>query len=143
DPLALSLATLAALVVVGVVVTRLRRRAPRRAVELGWGCGGARVSPRMQYTATSYAEPLVRIFDAPLGVSRSVATTTADAPYVVRAMSFRQRVRDVFEEHGYRPLLRAAARVGDAGRALHNGSVHRYLAWSFATFVVVLGLAAR
>ncbi|WP_088284179.1 proton-conducting transporter membrane subunit [Kineosporia sp. A_224] len=143
DPLALGLAALAALVVVAGVVARLRRRAPRRAVELGWGCGGARVSPRMQYTATSYAEPLVRIFDAPLGVSRSVATTTADAPYVVRAMSFRQRVRDVFEEHGYRPLLRAAARVGDAGRALHNGSVHRYLAWSFATFVVVLGLAAR
>jgi formate hydrogenlyase subunit 3/multisubunit Na+/H+ antiporter MnhD subunit len=143
DPVALALAALLAAVVVGAVAARLRRRAPRRAVDLGWGCGGARVSPRMQYTATSYAEPLVRIFDAPLGVTRSVATSRYDAPYLVQEMTFRQRVRDVVEERGYRPLLAVVTRVADAARRLHNGSVHRYLAWSFATFVVVLGVASR
>ena len=143
DPLALTLAALLAALLVGVVAARLRRRAPRRAVDLGWGCGGARVSPRMQYTATSYAEPLVRIFDGPLGVARSVASRGYEAPYLVKELSFRQRVRDVVEERGYRPLLAAVSRVADAARGLHNGSVHRYLAWSFATFVVVLGLAAR
>ncbi len=40
-----------------------RRRDParprrRRRVAMPWGCGGVRVDPRMQYTATSFAEPL-------------------------------------------------------------------------------------
>ena len=143
DPVALAVTGLLAAVVVGVGAARLRRRAPRRVVDLGWGCGGARVSPRMQYTATSYAEPLVRIFDGPLGVTRSVAASGYDAPYLEHEVTFRQRVRDVVEERGYRPVLAAVTRVADAARGLHNGSVHRYLAWSFATFVVVLGLAAR
>ena len=97
----------------------------------------------MQYTATSYAEPLVRIFDGALGVTRSVATSGYDAPYLVQEMTFRQRVQDVVEERGYRPFLAVVGRLADVARGLHNGSVHRYLAWSFATFVVVLGLAAR
>lgn len=143
DPVALAVTAALAALALAVVAARLRRRVPRRAVALGWGCGGARVSPRMQYTATSYAEPLVRIFDGPLGVTRSVATASFDAPYLEHEVTFRQRVRDVVEDRGYAPVLRLAVRAGDAARRLHNGSVHRYLAWSFATFVVVLGLAAR
>ncbi|HEY6797092.1 MAG TPA: hypothetical protein VI248_20660, partial [Kineosporiaceae bacterium] len=140
-----ALAALAGVLVsaVAVVALVLRLRRPRRAVELGWGCGGARVSPRMQYTATSYAEPLVRVFDGALGVARSVDARPAGGPYLEEAVRFRQRLRDAVEERAYRPLLAAAVRAGDAARRLQNGSVHRYLAWSFAAFVAVLLAAGR
>jgi formate hydrogenlyase subunit 3/multisubunit Na+/H+ antiporter MnhD subunit len=143
DPLALTQLPAGGPGAVGAVAARLRRRAPRRAVDLAWGCGGARVSPRMQYTATSYAEPLVRIFDGALGVDRSVHTRTDDALYVVREMAFRQRLHDVIEDRAYRPVLAAARRAADAARLLQNGSINRYLAWSFASFLLVLMAAAR
>ncbi len=143
DPLALVLVSLVAVGAVVVVAVRLRGRVRRRAVDLAWGCGGARVSPRMQYTATSYAEPLVRVFDGFLGVSRSVDTRSADAPYLVQEITFRQRLGDVVEDRAYAPCLRLVSRGADAARRLHNGSLGRYLAWSFTTFVVVLVAAAR
>ena len=46
------------------------RKVPRRRVELAWGCGGVRANARMQYTATSYAEPLTRVFDDALRAER-------------------------------------------------------------------------
>src|SRR5436190_14815102 len=54
DPVAL--AVMAGLVALPVLVAAVAtaRRHPRRITELAWGGGGARVSPRMQYTATSY-----------------------------------------------------------------------------------------
>ncbi len=143
DPVALTVLAIVAAVLIGLVAARLRQRMPRRAVELGWGCGGARLSPRMQYTATSYAEPLVRIFDGPLGADRSIATTHGEAPYVVRGITFRQRVADVVEERGYTPVLRLISAGSDRARRAHNGNLHRYLGWSFLTFLLVLAWAVR
>jgi formate hydrogenlyase subunit 3/multisubunit Na+/H+ antiporter MnhD subunit len=143
EPLVLAGLGVTLAVVLAVLVLVLRARAPRRAVELGWGCGGARVSPRMQYTATSYAEPLVRVFDGVLGVARSIDSRPAPGPYLVAEIRFRQWLLDAVEERVYRPLLTAAVRVADAARGLQNGSVHRYLAWSFSAFVVVLLAASR
>jgi hypothetical protein len=97
----------------------------------------------MQYTATSYAEPLVRVFDGVLGVARSIDSRPAPGPYLVAEIRFRQWLLDAVEERVYRPLLTAAVRVADAARGLQNGSAHRYLAWSFSAFVVVLLAASR
>ncbi len=139
DPTAL---VLLALVVTLPLVTAgwaLARRVPRQRSELAWGCGGVRTSPRMQYTATSYAEPLVRIFDDALAPTRDISVTHAEeSRFTVRAMAYSQRVVDVIEARGYAPLVQALARLGDWGRSVHNGSIHRYLAFSFAALLVVL-----
>jgi NADH:ubiquinone oxidoreductase subunit 5 (subunit L)/multisubunit Na+/H+ antiporter MnhA subunit len=143
DPIALTVLAAVVALVAATVTVRLRRRAPRRDVDLTWGCGGARVSPRMQYTATSYAEPLVRVFDGALGVHRDIDVRVDDTPYVVREMAYRQRLRDVVEDRAYQPVLSAARRAADAARMLQNGSINRYLAWSFTTFLLVLVAVAR
>ncbi len=143
DPVALlALAALVAIPAVGLVIT-LGRRLPARREALGWGCGAARTSPRMQYTATSYAEPLMRIFDDALQPTRDVEVThVAESRYMAERVRYLQRVEDVIEVRLYRPLVAAADAVADRARRVQNGSIHRYLAFSFAALVVVLLVVA-
>ncbi|MBF4766247.1 hydrogenase 4 subunit B [Nocardioides agariphilus] len=141
---------LAVLVLVGVMVTAVAliakaaaRKVPRREVELAWGGGGVRASARMQYTATSYAEPLTRVFDDALRPERDVVVTHAgESRYLVERVQFHQHVVDLVEDRMYRPMLTLVERLGVAGRRLQNGSIHRYLAYSFFALVVVLVVVA-
>jgi hydrogenase-4 component B len=119
------------------------RRRPRRRVELAWGGGGVRVSPRMQYTATSYAEPLARVFDDALRPERDIEIThISESRYLVERVQFHQHLDDVVEVRVYRPLLVLVDRCGTAARRLQNGSIHRYLGYSFLALVAVLVLVA-
>ena len=139
DPVALTVIAVAVAVPVLLVSVLLSRRHPRRRVELTWGCGGVRLSPRMQYTATSYAEPLSRVFDDALRPERDVLVThSAESRYLVERVQFRQRLGDVVEARAYRPGLRFVDRVGLLARRLQNGSIHRYLGYSFVALLAVL-----
>lgn len=139
DPAWLSILSAALLVPVVAVSVRYARRRPRRSVDLAWGCGGVRVSPRMQYTATSYAEPLARIFDDSLRPERDVIVThSSEARYLVERIQYRQRLSDVFETRLYLPVIGLTDRLTNAVRRLQNGKIHYYLAYSFVALLVVL-----
>ncbi|MEO7060458.1 MAG: proton-conducting transporter membrane subunit, partial [Lapillicoccus sp.] len=139
DPLALTLLAVAVTIPIVVVTWLLARRHPRRDVDLVWGGGGVRTSPRMQYTATSFAEPLVRVFDDALKPNRDVRVTHAEeSRYLVRKVSFQQHLDDRIEQSLYRPAITVLDRAGDLARLVQNGSIHRYLGFSFAALLVVL-----
>jgi hypothetical protein len=122
----------------------LARRHPRRDVDLAWGCGVERSNPRMEYNATSYSEPLVRVFRASLQASRTVDVVRPEsAPLLMEEMAFSQETVDVVEARGYLPAARLLQRVGDLARRVQNGSIHRYLGFSFAALVLVLVLVSR
>jgi hydrogenase-4 component B len=143
EPVAILAAVTLMLAAVVSVATAVSRRVPRRRVELAWGCGGVRASARMQYTATSYAEPLARVFDDALRPERDVVVThAAESRYLVERVQFRQRVVDGVEDWFYRPLLAVVDRIGVAGRRLQNGSIHRYLGYSFLALVLVVVVVA-
>ncbi|MFZ0531431.1 MAG: proton-conducting transporter membrane subunit, partial [Propionicimonas sp.] len=143
-PVALTVLTGALLVPLVIVNFTLARRHPRREVELAWGCGGERISPRMEYNATSYSEPLVRVFRSSLQTSRAVDVVHPDqAPLLVEEMAFTQETVDVIEERLYLPATRWVERLGDLARTVQNGSIHRYIGFSFAAFIVVLVLVTR
>ena len=116
----------------------------RRCPMSGWGCGGLRTSPRMQYTATSYAEPLMRIFDDVLQPARDVEVTdVAESRYLAERVQYRQAVDDVIEVHAYAGLIKTANRLADRARGIQNGSIHRYLAFSFGALLIVLLVVSR
>lgn len=144
DPLALTVLTsvmLAGVLVVNVVAAR---RHPRRDVDLAWGCGGERTSPRMEYNATSYSEPLARVFRGSLQTRRSVEISHPDdAPLLVSEMAFSQETVDLVEQRIYEPAAGWVSRFGDLARRLQNGSIHRYLGFSFAALLLVLILVTR
>lgn len=117
-----------------VVVTRRARRAARL-----WDCGAGPMSARMEYTATSFAEPLQRVFDDVLAPETDLdVTPLAESAYLVEAVTYRARVGDRIEVRLYRPVLAALAWAGQAARPLANGSMHRYVGYGFCAFTGLL-----
>jgi formate hydrogenlyase subunit 3/multisubunit Na+/H+ antiporter MnhD subunit len=132
--LAVSLvATVGTVAVLGRKLGRARRRV------VAWDCGDGPLTARMEYTATSYAEPLQRVFDDTLAPERGVDVThDEESAYHIEALRFRQRIPDRIENRLYKPLVNGIARLGVIGRRLAPGSVHRYLAYMFTALIVVL-----
>ncbi|WP_424533250.1 proton-conducting transporter membrane subunit [Sphaerisporangium viridialbum] len=131
SPLLLAAALVIAVVgALGTVRTLARRRA-RRPARL-WDCGAGPMSPRMEYTATSFAQPLQRVFDNVLAPESDLdVTPTKESAYIVESVQFRARVHDRVERRLYDPVLAAAASIGRRATRLADGSVHRYLAYGF------------
>ena len=116
-------------------------RRSRRVAE-NWGCGRTLQTARMEYTATSFAEPLVRVFDDVLRPERDVVVDhRVESTYYVEAIRFRQGITDAVDTRLYGPLVRAGEWWGERARYLQNGSVHRYLAYALGALVVVLVVA--
>src|SRR5207249_3415114 len=67
------------------------RGEPRRAET--WGCGRSVQTARMEYTATSFAEPLQRVFDDVLRPDHDLDVShRAESRYYVDAVAYRTAV---------------------------------------------------
>jgi hydrogenase-4 component B len=142
SPLILTLALLAAFVAVVGAVRIVASRRARRTARL-WDCGGGPMSARMEYTATSFAEPLQRVFDNVVQPETDVDVNHyEESRYLVRAVEYRRKVPDRIERRLYQPVLTVMAAWGQAGRKLATGSVHRYLGYGFYTLCGLLILVA-
>ncbi|MGE3289611.1 MAG: proton-conducting transporter membrane subunit [Pseudonocardia sp.] len=141
SPALLAFALVAGTAVV-VAAARMAGRGTRRAAR-EWECGGGPLTARMEYTATSFAEPLQRVFDDVLAPETSVDVDHYDeSHYLVRSIAFRREVPDRIERRLYDPVLAAAREWGRRGRALADGSVHRYLGYGFVGLCALLAVLA-
>lgn len=123
----------------------LGRRAEVRVVRRteAWGCGREVQTARMEYTATSFAEPLQRVFGDVLRPDQDLEVThAAESRYFPQAISYQNRIDDGIERSIYRPVIRAVTAWGRLARRVPNGSVHRYLAFGFVAVVVILVVLA-
>ncbi|MBO1420009.1 proton-conducting transporter membrane subunit, partial [Streptomyces sp. FH025] len=133
-PLWIAAALVAAVAAVLLFVRVLARGPRRRTGAPLWDCGAGAPTARMEYTATSFAEPLQRVFDDVLAPEQDVdVTPVRESAYLVERVRYQHRVPDRIEHRLYQPLLRLLERAGRAGRQLADGSVHRYLGYGFAT----------
>jgi formate hydrogenlyase subunit 3/multisubunit Na+/H+ antiporter MnhD subunit len=138
SPLLLTLALLAGAVVTAGVVRAVAVGRARRAARL-WDCGAGPLSARMEYTATSFAEPLQRVFDNVVAPETDVDITHhEESRYLVAAVEYRRRVPDRIESRLYQPVLTAIGSWGQVGRRLATGSVHRYLGYGFYAVTALL-----
>ena len=107
-----------------------------------WGCGRIGQTPRMQYTATAFAEPLRRIFAELYRPTRDLSIDFHPASkYFVQSIEYRSEIHPWFERVLYGGLvlvLRAAARWV---RRLQGGSLHLYLLYMTLAFLVLLTAA--
>ncbi|MCY7287219.1 MAG: hydrogenase 4 subunit B, partial [Cryobacterium sp.] len=122
----------AALVVAVLVALALARwgarHRPAAVVAQLWACGADALGPRMQYTATSFAEPLQRVFDNVLRPDTDVEVTHfAESQYLIEKVTYRSELVDPVERRLYTPVIRAVNTVAQWVRAAHTGSVHLYL----------------
>ena len=133
---------LGVLMVVALAVVR-RRRVHHTVRDIpAWGCGRTVQTARMEYTATSFAEPLQRVFDDVLHPEIDVDVDhRTESRHYIEAIRYRRRTRDAFEQRLYLPLLGVVRAWGDGARRIQNGSIHRYLTFSLITLIVVLIVA--
>ena len=106
-----------------------------------WGCGRIAQTPRMQYTAASFAEPLRRVFAELYRPTQDLAIDAhPESRYFVHSIAYRTRILPWFERYLYGPVL-ALVRAGALrARAVQSGSVHAYLTYIVAALVALLGV---
>ncbi|GIH21462.1 proton-conducting transporter transmembrane domain-containing protein [Rugosimonospora africana] len=132
SPLLIVVAVLVAVVASAALVRLVAGRVTRRRAARLWDCGAGPPTVRMQYTATSFGEPLQRVFDDVLAPQIDVDITPhAESAYLLARVAYQRRIADRVEHHLYTPIINTARRAGELGRVLANGSVHRYLAYGF------------
>nr|WP_019283892.1 proton-conducting transporter membrane subunit [Mycobacterium tuberculosis] len=120
---------------------RFRRRPAPARLPL-WACGAADLTVRMQYTATSFAEPLQRVFGDVLRPDTDIEVThTAESRYMAERITYRTAVADAIEQRLYTPVVGAVAAMAELLRRAHTGSVHRYLAYGALGVLIVLVVA--
>jgi len=138
------------LVLVVVLAGAFRQRAHRRTSTYAalrraepWASGRRLQTPRMQYTATSFAEPVQRVFDDVIRPSRDVDVShAAESRYYIERISYYSSSDDLIERRLYRPIITLARAWGARARVLQNGSVHRYLGYGLVALVVILVVIA-
>ena len=133
----LSAVLLALITLVGVFLVGRLRSAPH-AVGVTWDCGYLRPAARMQYSASSFAEMLVKLFSGMLRPHTEAPEIKKPFPDAAR---FASHVPETVLELLFLPFLHGVrARVGVI-RRLQNGQIHLYILYVFATLVVLFAWA--
>jgi hydrogenase-4 component B len=118
------------------------RHRPAAATLPLWAGGAQGLSPRMQYTATSFAEPLQRVFDDVLRPDTDIEITHHEqSRYLVTKVNVRSRQTDAIEQRLYGPAVRAVQTWAGWVRLAHRGSVNVYLGYGAIGLLVVLVVA--
>lgn len=125
---------LALVLLLGLIrLALLRRREVSRAAT--WGCGYAAPSPRMQYTAASFAQPILALF-APVIHSR-VDEQGPDGYFPAKA-HYEEHLGDMAGERLLLPATRLVLRALSRLHAIQQGRLQLYLVYIAVTLVVLL-----
>ncbi len=125
------------------LVMRLLRLNHKLRLSGSWGCGRVGQSPRMEYTATAFAEPLRRVFAELYRPTKEVTIDFhPESKYFVQSIEYKSNILPLFERWLYDPLLRLVKFCARQVRRLQAGSIHLYLAYVTVILVILL-LAAR
>ncbi len=103
-----------------------------------WDCGFAGPTNRMQYTASSFAQPITGLFRLVLGL-RIHADLPSD-PFPAKA-SFESHARDTAKEYLFRPAFKFMDRTMARLRWLQEGRVQVYVLYVAVTLLVLLLVA--
>ncbi len=124
------------IVIATLALVRRRLLADRPVTVAGtWDCGYARPSPRMQYTASSFAQPLLDNFHALL---RSRRGGTPPAGIFPAPSSFHSSTPDSGQRYLFNPLFARLAGLLGRFRWLQHGRVHLYVLYIAVTLLALL-----
>jgi hydrogenase-4 component B len=128
----------AALLLLALGLLLVRRYLPRGKEETAagtWDCGYARPTPRMQYTASSFAQPLTDLFQIFLGTRKHGAALSGFFP---PRTTFETHTPDAAREYLFAPLFRLIDRALSPIRRMQHGRIHEYLLYIALVLVLLL-----
>ena len=122
--------------IAGLALVRRRLLAGRDVRQaVTWDCGYVAPTARMQYTASSFAQPLLRVFQVALRVRGQGSVSTALFP---AAASLETHTPDVAREKLFHPLYQGLTDLVARVRALQQGRVQVYVLYIVITISVLL-----
>jgi formate hydrogenlyase subunit 3/multisubunit Na+/H+ antiporter MnhD subunit len=133
----LILASLILLVLLTLLASLRYRLLAKRSVteHVTWDCGYARPTPRMQYTASSFAQPLTSLFQFLLRTRFQHFMTPGLFPHTA---SLATETEDLSRARLYLPLFVSIGRSLSSLRWVQHGQVHLYVLYVALTLVVLL-----
>ena len=116
--------------VVHALASRKVRRGP------AWDCGFPDASPATQYTASSFAQPIRRVFGTV--VFRARDTVEMPPPGSMRAARFDAGLHDLIWDTLYAPAIGSVAHAAEKLNRLQFLSIRRYLSLVFLALILLL-----
>ncbi|MEW5895870.1 MAG: proton-conducting transporter membrane subunit [Candidatus Omnitrophota bacterium] len=119
------------------VLTVLRRRLlhTRRIMRAPtWDCGYAMPHPRMQYTGSSFAQPIVDFFK---GILRTYNVAPKINEYFPDGASFKTRTGDLFNETFFRPSIRMIHFAAERMKLIQHGKLQIYVMYILITLIAL------
>ncbi|MET0671129.1 MAG: hydrogenase 4 subunit B [Xanthobacteraceae bacterium] len=124
--------------VTALFIHRFATRATRRSAI--WDCGYPDASPATQYTSSSFAMPIRRVFGTTVFDVREVVDMPR--PGDTRAAHYRVKVLDPAWRYGYGPVARCVLRTTTKLNRLQFLSIRSYLTLVFVTLILLLLMVA-
>ena len=100
-----------------------------------WDCGYAAPTARMQYTASSFAQPITDLFQLFLRTKKHL---TMPDSYFPAAGNFETHTADVSREGIYNPIFKAITRFFQRVRVVQEGRIHIYMLYVVVTLLILL-----
>jgi len=100
-----------------------------------WGCGYPHATPRMQYTATSFAEPVLAPFSSALQIRTHGGLPAGIFPALAH---FEKHVGDMAGERVLVPAWRRFLHTARRLRVIQHGRMQLYLVYVLATLVALV-----
>lgn len=110
----------------------LQKREIRRVVT--WDCGYARPQVRMQYTASSFAQPIVDFFK---GILRTHKSVHKIEEYFPKDFFYQTKTADLFSETFFRPAVDMIHRLAERLTFIQHGQLQIYILYILATLIVL------
>jgi hydrogenase-4 component B len=129
----------AVVLAIGIVCLILIRRSLLHCRPMGrtgtWDCGYVAPTPRMQYTASSFAEPIIGLFRTVLRPHVDLRRPEGLFP---PSAGTHTHTSDLFTDRLYRPLFTAVAWMAQRLRWLQQGHIQMYVLYIAITVLVLL-----
>jgi hydrogenase-4 component B len=106
-----------------------------------WGCG-INLTPRMEYTATGFVQPIKRVFSTIYQPTVKLETEfLEESRYFAKRRRFEFHIEPLFQKYLYDPVVAGFTAIAEQLRIVQAGSLHLYLAYIFITLIVLLLVA--
>lgn len=127
---------------VPIAIYRLSRPRGARARVPVWDGGIVDFRARMQYSATTYANPVRVTFDRLYRPQVAVERASDDPAGRSGPVHYRMQVLPIFERYLYRPALRALQAIARAIQPIQSGDVNQYLLYILVVVIIAFWVYA-
>lgn len=101
-----------------------------------WACG-IHPTSRMQYTATSFSQPLRIVFRSILRPEKEL-TKEGDADYFLESMHYNTSMKPVYEDYFYHPINKLILYLSQKFRLIQSGQIQLYVIYIFLALIFLL-----